>query len=50
MITDLILLRSTGLSYIIDDYLKIVGNSYINSVFNSLMDIVDGIYPLLEVK
>jgi hypothetical protein len=50
MITDLILLRSTGLSHFIDEYLNIVGNKFINSIFNSLMDIVDEVYPFIESK
>jgi hypothetical protein len=48
MITDLILLRSNNLATCLDEYLKLVGNKYMNQVFSQVMDIADYFYPSIE--
>lgn len=47
MLTDLILLRQTGVCYAFDAYLDLVGNKYINNVLQSCMDITERGYDIL---
>jgi len=46
--TDLLLLRRTGISYFFDEYAKLVGNKYINSVIHSVMNLLDSFYNELS--